>query len=109
MIVIITLFSEGDNKTYKVKLRACHGVLLFLCRSVSWLLYGPFCHGAHKLDISTLFTTQGRRRQLKSGTAKLCLRTNLRGVWGHAPLDILFSLYRYTRIFTLFRFVVLHI
>ena len=20
-------------------------------------LYGPFCHGAHKLDLSTLFTT----------------------------------------------------
>ena len=22
-----------------------------------WVLYGPFCHGALKLDISTLFTT----------------------------------------------------
>jgi len=24
---------------------------------VCWILYGPFCHGAIKLDISTLFTT----------------------------------------------------
>ena len=30
---------------------------MFLCRYVSWFLYGPFCHGALKLDISTLFTT----------------------------------------------------
>jgi len=30
---------------------------VFLCRSVCWFLYGPFCHGALKLDISTLFTT----------------------------------------------------
>jgi len=30
---------------------------LFLCGSVGWFLYGPFCHGALKLDISTLFTT----------------------------------------------------
>ena len=29
----------------------------FLCRSVCWFLYGPFWHGALKLDISTLFTT----------------------------------------------------
>jgi len=28
----------------------------FLCRSVCWILYGPFCHGALKLDISKLFT-----------------------------------------------------
>jgi len=30
---------------------------VFLCCSVCWFLYGPFCHGALKLDISTLFTT----------------------------------------------------
>jgi len=29
---------------------------VFLCRSVCWFLYRPFCHGALKLDISTLFT-----------------------------------------------------
>ena len=51
---------------------------------------------------------QGRRRQLKSGTAKLCLRTNFRGIRGHAPPDF-FSLYRHTRIFTLFRVIVSHI
>jgi len=34
-----------------------HGILRVLCRSVCWFLYGPFCHGALKLDISTLFTT----------------------------------------------------
>jgi len=28
---------------------------VFLCRSVCWFVYGPFCHGALKLDISTLF------------------------------------------------------
>ena len=30
---------------------------VFLCRSVCWILNGPFCHGALKLDICTLFTT----------------------------------------------------
>ena len=30
---------------------------VFFCRSMCWFLYGPFCHGALKLDISTLFTT----------------------------------------------------
>ena len=29
--------------------------LCFVMFSV--FLYGPFCHGAHKLDLSTLFTT----------------------------------------------------
>jgi len=29
---------------------------VFLCRSVCWFLYGSFCHGALKLDISKLFT-----------------------------------------------------
>jgi len=28
-----------------------------LCRSVCWFLYGPCCHCALKLDISSLFTT----------------------------------------------------
>ena len=30
---------------------------VFLCRSVCCFLYGPFCHDAPELDISTLFTT----------------------------------------------------
>jgi len=30
---------------------------VFLCCSVCWFLYGQFCHGTLKLDISTLFTT----------------------------------------------------
>jgi len=30
---------------------------VFLCGYVCWFLYGAFCHGALKLDISTLFTT----------------------------------------------------
>ena len=30
---------------------------VFLCCSVCWFLYGPFCQGALKLDISTLFAT----------------------------------------------------
>ena len=34
-----------------------HGVLRGFVCSVRWFLYGPFCHGALKLDISTLFTT----------------------------------------------------
>ena len=33
------------------------GVHVFLCCSVCWFLYGPFCHGALKLDIFTLFAT----------------------------------------------------
>ena len=56
-----------------------------------------------------LMPRQGRRRQLKSGTAKLCLRTNFRGIQGHAPPEFCFSLYRHTRIFTLFRVIDLHI
>jgi len=34
-----------------------HGVVHVLCRSVCLFLYRPFCHGALKLYISTLFTT----------------------------------------------------
>jgi len=30
---------------------------VFLCCSVCWFLYGPFCHGALKLKIFWLFTT----------------------------------------------------
>jgi len=30
---------------------------VFLCRSVCLFLYGPFCYGALKLDMSTFFTT----------------------------------------------------
>jgi len=30
---------------------------VFLCCSVCWFLYGPFCHGALKLNISTVFIT----------------------------------------------------
>ena len=30
---------------------------VFLCCSVCWFLYGPFCHGVLTLDISTCFTT----------------------------------------------------
>jgi len=30
---------------------------LFLYCSVCWFLYGPFCHGTLRIDISTLFTT----------------------------------------------------
>ena len=42
-----------------VFLNVCCVMMLcvFLCRSVCWFLYGPFCHGALKLDVSTLFTT----------------------------------------------------
>ena len=32
-------------------------VIRVLSCSVCWFLYGTFCHGALKLDISTLFTT----------------------------------------------------
>ena len=32
-----------------------HGVLRVLCRSVCWFLYGPFCHGALKLDIYIVY------------------------------------------------------
>jgi len=42
-----------ENK--KIKNRKT--LYVFLCRSVWLFLYGPFCHGALKLDISTLFTT----------------------------------------------------
>ena len=52
---------------------------------------------------------QGRRRQLKSGTAKLCLRTYSRGSGRGIPRPLrnCFSLYCHTRIFTLFRVIVL--
>ena len=30
---------------------------VFLCRAVCWFVYGPFCYGALKLDIFTLFST----------------------------------------------------
>ena len=33
------------------------GVLRVLWCSMCWLLYGPFCHGALKLDVPTYFTT----------------------------------------------------
>ena len=33
------------------------GVLRVFVLSVCWFLYVPFCHGALKFDISTLFTT----------------------------------------------------
>ena len=57
-----TLERQGSliNITRMYGLR--HGVCcvmvfyMFLCRSVRWFLYGLFCHGALKLNISTLFT-----------------------------------------------------
>jgi len=47
------------NPHTKVFLNVCCVMVfyVFLCRSVCWFLYGLFCHGALKLDISTLFTT----------------------------------------------------
>ena len=49
------------RKTQKIQffLNVCCVVMLrvFLCRSVSQFLYGPFCHDALNFDISTLFTT----------------------------------------------------
>ena len=46
------------RKTQKYSLSKCllrHDVVRVLCRSL--FVYGPFCHGALKHDISTLFTT----------------------------------------------------
>jgi len=44
---------------YKVFLNICCVMVfyMYLCRSVCWFSYGPFCHGALKLDIFTSFTT----------------------------------------------------
>ena len=52
------LKSEKHKKLgFFCKYMLLHGVVRVLCRSVCYFLYGPFCYGVLKLDISTLFTT----------------------------------------------------
>ena len=58
--------SQNNKRSARYQLRCANFRLelscvlvfcVFLCCSVCWFLYGPFYHGALKLDISTLFTT----------------------------------------------------
>jgi len=52
--------SDWNRKTHeRFFLNVCcvFEFYIFLCCSVCWFLYGPFCQGALKLKISTLFTT----------------------------------------------------
>ena len=46
------------KEKYIVFLNVCcvMGFYVFLCRTVCCFLFGPCCHDALKLDISTLFT-----------------------------------------------------
>ena len=50
--------NQKNRKTQKIVISLC---LLRLCLLRVWwfsvFLYRPFCHGAYKLDLSTLFTT----------------------------------------------------
>jgi len=48
--------TKKKTKTEKSECLLRHGVIPVLCCSGCWFT-GPFCHGALKLDISTLFTT----------------------------------------------------
>ena len=55
----VKIYGIWKTQKYSLFLNVCCEMVLyvFLCCSVCWFLYGPFCHGALKLDISTLFTT----------------------------------------------------
>jgi len=48
--------SKGRKTQKVVFLNVCYVLVFYviLCCSVCLLLYEPFCHGAHKLDMSTL-------------------------------------------------------
>ena len=51
---------EKSEKHKEVFFSECllrFGVHVILCCPVCLFLYGPLCHGALKLDMSTLFTT----------------------------------------------------
>jgi len=90
------VFADLRN-TYVNKLPTC-SLVLHVVYTSQWS-FCPFqCY---------FFSTyiQGRRRQLKSGTAKVFLRTNFKGMLPR----IFFSLYHHTHIFTFFRVIVLHI
>ena len=46
---------KKHTKSFFSECLLCLGILRVLCCFVCLFLYGPFCHGAHKLNKSTLF------------------------------------------------------
>jgi len=56
---------KKENKNPKTHTHTCFFLnvccvlvfYVFLCCSVCWFLYGPFCHGALKFDVCSLFAT----------------------------------------------------
>jgi len=59
--LLIKKSNKKTLKTQKIVYSGCLlrlGILRVLYCSVCWSLYGPFCHGILKLDISTMYTVQ---------------------------------------------------
>jgi len=52
-----TIITEKHKKIVFLNVCCVMVFYVFLCRSVCWFLYGPFCHGALKRNLSTFFTT----------------------------------------------------
>ena len=51
---LCTLKTEEHKIAFYLNVCCVLVFYVFLCRSVCWFLYGPFCHGTLKLDISSL-------------------------------------------------------
>ena len=71
MYVTCVVILDENLTFFKVKIN--------VCVDLRYNRISAYCVGLLTLYV---LRTQGRRRQLKSGTAKLCLRTNFRGVRG---------------------------
>ena len=52
---VIIVYCCNLNVDLKIAAQAFYVLYVFLCRSVCWFLYGPFCHGALKLDIYIVY------------------------------------------------------
>jgi len=51
------VLKNSSNETQKIVFSKCLGVLRVFVLFCVFFVYGPFCHVALKLDMSTLFTT----------------------------------------------------
>ena len=81
MIIIIIKLRKTHKKKFFLNVWCVVGLYMFLCYSVCWFLYGPFCHGFLKLLTSLQFILYLNFKLLNTCDYKLLTKIPSGALW----------------------------